>query len=158
MSNRKRIFLLLGLLVIAAIYYSLRKPAADKEREAKGEPLLQKQEQGSQSKPQPPSSRAEILRNRTPSLDNDRDARVTRYTDGSADLVEAITLSKQLHRSPDPHNDLELVAQLLEQYRLLYQENPVGTENFEFTTALTGDNAKEGQLHRSRECSPDFSE
>jgi hypothetical protein len=37
---------------------------------------------------------------------------------------------------------LELVTQLLSDYRLVYQENPVGTENAEIVAQLLGSNPK----------------
>ncbi len=89
-----------------------------------------------------PQSRAEMLRSRTVSPEEHLEKRVTRYTDGSVDLTDAIQASRQLHQSNDPGNDLEVIELLLQQYRFLFQANPVGTENFEFTAALTGDNPK----------------
>lgn len=92
--------------------------------------------------PPPALSRAEQLRARTVSPEKNLEKRVTRYTDGSLDLTDSIKASSQLHKSDNPNEDLELVAQIFSQYRFLYKQNPVGTENFEFTAALTGDNPK----------------
>ncbi|MGJ8725684.1 MAG: hypothetical protein ACSHYB_14080 [Roseibacillus sp.] len=142
MTNPKRIFFILGLLILAAISYYFGKSKPPVQKESNAGQSIQGQESTSTPKPLTPISRAEALRNRTPSPEKNLEARVTRYTDGSADLVDAITLSGQLHQSTDPRNDLEIMAQLFVQYRLLYQENPIGTENFEFTAALTGDNTK----------------
>ena len=90
--------------------------------------------------PEAPLTIAETLRARTPSSKPNLDPRIARYTDGSADFIQAIKISGALHKSNSPHQDLAAVSQLLTHYRLFYQENPVGVENFEFTGSLTGNN------------------
>ncbi len=142
MTNSKRLLCILGLLVLAAIFYYLGRPAPQEQKTTAGDSSNQKQESLTKKNPLPTTSRAEQLRSRTASPDKNLDPRVARYTDGSVDLVDAIVLSGQLHQSSDPLHDLEVVAQLFVQYRLIYQTNPVGTDNFEFTNALTGSNAK----------------
>ena len=68
------------------------------------------------------------------------DPRLTRFSDGSVHLNQSITASRRLHQSPDPGSDLEILAQLLTDYRFFYRENPVGTENVEIVAQLLGGN------------------
>jgi hypothetical protein len=70
------------------------------------------------------------------------DPRFTRFTDGTVHLTQAITASRALHQSPDPRADLEIIDQLLGDFRLIYKENPVGTENAEIVDQLRGKNPK----------------
>lgn len=139
MTPRKRLLFILALLIVTIVCYYVGKSALEKQHQTQDEPQLDQQKSDSAGSP---TSRAGELRNRTPSPEKNLDTRVARYTDGSVDLVDAVALSQQLHQSRDPRNDLEVVAQLFVQYRLLFERNPVGTENFEFTAALTGDNTK----------------
>ncbi|MDB4266410.1 hypothetical protein N9889_02205 [bacterium] len=70
------------------------------------------------------------------------DPRFTRFLDGRVHWQASFTTSRQLHQSPDPSADLHLIEQLLSQYRLVYQENPVGTDNAEIIAQLLGGNPK----------------
>ncbi len=82
----------------------------------------------------------------TPSTEIDptnTDPRFTRFLDGRIHWQASFTTSRQLHQSPDPKNDLHLVEQLLSHYRLVYKENPVGTDNTEIIAALLGENPKQ---------------
>jgi len=68
--------------------------------------------------------------------------RVKRYTNGTVDLVAATQRSEAFYQSPYTQDDLAIVQELLQHYRFLYQSNPVGSENAEFTAALLGANPK----------------
>ncbi|MDB4416904.1 hypothetical protein N9277_01420 [bacterium] len=70
------------------------------------------------------------------------DTRFTRFLDGRVHWQASFTTSRQLHQSPDPSADLHLIEQLLSHYRLLHQENPVGTDNAEIIAQLLGENPK----------------
>ncbi|MEP4077961.1 hypothetical protein [Haloferula sp.] len=70
------------------------------------------------------------------------DKRFTRFTDGTIHFAQSFATSRKLHKAPDPRVDLELVTQLLDDYRLVYKENPVGTDNAEIVAQLLGKNSK----------------
>ena len=67
--------------------------------------------------------------------------RVNRYTNGTVDLVAAITRSQDLFSTPYTEDDLTVIQDLLHHYRFLFKTNPVGSENAEFTAALLGANS-----------------
>lgn len=73
---------------------------------------------------------------------SNKDERFVRFTDGTVHWIPAFVKSRRLHKGESPRGDLEIVEQLLGDYRLLYRENPVGVENFEITAALMGENPK----------------
>jgi hypothetical protein len=78
-----------------------------------------------------------------PQIDtSNADPRFTRFLDGTVHWQASLRTSRQLHQSPDPREDLHLIEQLLSDYRLVYRENPVGSENAEIIAALLGDNPK----------------
>ena len=109
--------------------------------------LINRESQISPSHPQSPSSSSSSSPSTspTPSTEIDptnTDPRFTRFLDGRIHWQASFTTSRQLHQSPDPKNDLHLVEQLLSHYRLVYKENPVGTDNAEITAALLGENPK----------------
>ena len=143
MTPRKAL-LLSGLLVLAIIAYLIGRPQPEPSKQEAAEPSAESNSQATSTTT--PLSRAETLRARTPSPKANLEKRINHYTDGSVDLVDALKISSELHSSSDPRQDLELVTQLLQQYRFLFETNPVGTENFEFTAALTGDNPKKVNL------------
>jgi hypothetical protein len=70
------------------------------------------------------------------------DPRFIRFADGSVHLTQSITASKGLHQSADPSADLAIIDQLIGDYRFVYRENPVGTENAEIVAQLLGSNPK----------------
>lgn len=70
------------------------------------------------------------------------DRRFRRLLDGTVHWLSSFATSRQLHRDADPRHDLDLVARLLGDYRLVYKENPVGTENAEIVAQLLGGNPK----------------
>ena len=70
------------------------------------------------------------------------DSRFIRFADGSVHLTQSITASKGLHQSADPRTDLDIIDQLIGDYRFVYRENPVGTENAEIVAQLLGSNPK----------------
>lgn len=71
------------------------------------------------------------------------DFRFTRHADDTVDWNPSIAKSRELHQDPAPERDLDLIDQIFAAYRLVYRENPVGTENFEFVAPLLGDNPKQ---------------
>ncbi|HBE95543.1 MAG TPA: hypothetical protein DDW68_00035 [Verrucomicrobiales bacterium] len=71
------------------------------------------------------------------------DARLTRFRDGVSYWHPSVKLGGDLHQeNKTAHRDLEIIDEVLSNYRLVYQENPVGTDNEEFAAALTGENPK----------------
>ena len=51
----------------------------------------------------------------------------------------AVAKSQELYQE-SPERDLEIVVELLEDYRFAFQENPVGSENLEIIDQLLGNN------------------
>ena len=71
------------------------------------------------------------------------DARLTRFRDGVSYWHPSVKLGGDLHHENETaYRDLEIIDEVLRNYRLVYQENPVGTDNEEFAAALTGENPK----------------
>ena len=71
------------------------------------------------------------------------DHRFTRFQDGVSYWHHTVKLSHELHRQDqETFRDLEIIDEILSGYRLVYQENPVGTDNEEFAAALAGENPK----------------
>lgn len=70
------------------------------------------------------------------------DQRFNRFTDGTVHWKSSISKSRQLNETASARDDFELIEQIFSAYRLIYKENPVGTENFEFVEALLGENPK----------------
>lgn len=70
------------------------------------------------------------------------DPRFIRFTDGIIHFQQSFTTSRDLHESSEPRADLEVVSQLMSDYRLVFKENPVGTENAEIVAQLLGENPK----------------
>ena len=69
------------------------------------------------------------------------DSRFTRLTGEAVIWHDSVASSLQLAESSlEAEERLAVVAGLFDAYRLVFQENPVGTENFEFTEALRGRN------------------
>ena len=128
MRRFKIIFTL--LLVGLASYVGTRSPEfwgveeetelIDRAEEAQSEPVSPPQEQAAE----------------------EPDERFTRNSDGTVYWNPSIQKSRELHQGSVPERDLDLIDQLFSAYRLVYKENPVGTENFEFITPLLGDNPK----------------
>lgn len=71
------------------------------------------------------------------------DERFLRFTDGTVHWLPALEASRELHRGEPPRGDLEVLDRILADYRLVYRENPVGTENAEIVAQLLGDNPKQ---------------
>lgn len=87
----------------------------------------------------PPSS----VKNELIEIDQtNTDQRFDRFTDGTIHWKSSISKSRQLNETPSARDDFELIEQIFSAYRLIYKENPVGTENFEFVEALLGKNPK----------------
>jgi len=75
---------------------------------------------------------------------SNKDGRFTRFVDGTVIWNSSVKLSRELHQSEKvPRHDLEIVAQLLNDYRAVFRENPVGVDNEEVIAALTGKNPKQ---------------
>ena len=143
MPLRKFIFFFLLLVLGISFYYLSKSSEVSKSSAKESSPdssSIWPLGQGRISETTAPQSRAQSLLARTRSSEPNLDSRIIRYTDDSSDLTAAIQISKKLHQGQSPGEDLEVVSQILLQYRFLYRENPVGVENFEFTAALTGDN------------------
>jgi hypothetical protein len=70
------------------------------------------------------------------------DARLTRFADGTVHFNAAIDRSLELHQDGNPQVDLEIVQQTLTDYRYIFKENPVGTENAEIVSHLLGSNPR----------------
>lgn len=72
------------------------------------------------------------------------DHRFTRFNDGVTYWHHSVQLSNDLHRkNQDVSRDLEIIDEILSNYRLVLKENPVGTDNEEFAAALAGENSKQ---------------
>lgn len=71
------------------------------------------------------------------------DPRVTRLPDKRVLYNSSLESSRQLDESDSPQYDLQIVSRLLEHYRYVYKENPVGVENFEIVEQLNGKNPKQ---------------
>ena len=143
MPLRKFIFFCLLLVLGISFYYLSKSSEVSKSSAKESSPDSSSTSplgQGRIWETTAPQSRAQSLLARTRSSEPNLDSRIIRYTDDSSDLTAAIQISKKLHQGESPSEDLEIVSQILFQYRFLYEENPVGVENFEFTAALTGDN------------------
>ena len=140
MPIRKLVLFFFLLVVLGISFYYLSKSPQASKSSPKGSSPTSPLGQGRISETTVPQSRAQSLLARTRSSEPNLDSRIIRYTDDSSDLTAAIQISKKLHQGQSPGEDLEVVSQILLQYRVLYRENPVGVENFEFTAALTGDN------------------
>jgi hypothetical protein len=69
------------------------------------------------------------------------DPRLTPLSDGRVLLNSSAALGEELGNE-NPERDLEIVAQLLEQYRLVFGENPMGSENEEIVAQLLGKNSQ----------------
>lgn len=142
MSTRKLIWLL-ALGTLAVFFYFLGDgPLSPKNPPDKAPESSQSSSLPTKEIASPKTSRSETLLARTPSSKPNLDDRLTRYSDGSIDLRDAIESSSQFHQSDNTLEDLEILSHLLSHYRLFFQKNPVGVENFEFTDALTGNNPK----------------
>lgn len=75
--------------------------------------------------------------------ESNTDARLTRFRDGVSYWHPSVKLGGDLHHENETaYRDLEIIDEVLSNYRLVYQENPVGTDNEEFAAALTGENPK----------------
>jgi len=75
--------------------------------------------------------------------EDNEDRRFTRFLDGVSYWHQTVKLSAELHQQDqEAARDLEIINEILGVYRLLYQENPVGTDNEEFAMALAGENPK----------------
>ncbi len=75
--------------------------------------------------------------------ESNTDHRFTRFSDGVSYWHQTVKLSRELHRENQKvPRDLEIIDEILKGYRLIYQENPVGTDNEEFAAALAGENPK----------------
>lgn len=75
--------------------------------------------------------------------EQNEDHRFTRFRDGVSFWHHSVKLSGMLHRpDQEAQRDLEIIKEILGAYRLVFQENPVGTDNEEFTAALAGENPK----------------
>ena len=129
------------ILVIAGILISLFGAFSFDSTSANHDPTKPKSADSDLRIPGTPSVKNPTAANPTVDTSN-TDPRFTRFTDGTIHLTQSFTTSRRLHSSPDPRTDLELVTQLLSDYRLVYQENPVGTENAEIVAQLLGSNPK----------------
>lgn len=85
-----------------------------------------------------PPTEAEGVRNLA-----SRDSRFSQLPDGSHYYIAAVARSQQLGTSAEPGDDLELIADLLGDYRLFFKSNPVGSENYEIVEQLLGANDKQ---------------
>lgn len=75
--------------------------------------------------------------------ESNSDPRFTRFTDGVSYWHPSVKLGRELHReSQTAFQDLEMINEILGNYRMIFKENPVGTDNEEFASALAGENAK----------------
>lgn len=70
------------------------------------------------------------------------DSRITRLPDGRMLLISAINKGEELYKDGDPQRDLEIVAEILEEYIRFFQEKPFGSENREILDQLLGANSK----------------
>ena len=106
------------------------------------EPRKLKPDQGRQTATSFTIGRVELLH---PAAIDERnnDARLTRFRDGVSYWHPSVKLGGDLHHENETaYRDLEIIDEVLSNYRLVYQENPVGTDNEEFAAALTGENPK----------------
>ncbi len=106
------------------------------------EPRKLKPDQGGQTATSFTIGRVELLH---PAAIDERntDARLTRFRDGVSYWHPSVKLGDDLHHENETaYRDLEIIDEVLSNYRLVYQENPVGTDNEEFAAALTGENPK----------------
>ena len=140
---RNKLIILICVTALAIFFYKWHQQSGDQNSQTASEtnPLPSKPESTSKTSTAR-TSKSEELSSRTISPEPNLDDRVKRYTDGSVDLTMATKMSSKLHQSDNPQVDLEIVSQILSQYRSIFKNNPVGVENFEFTAALTGDNPK----------------
>ena len=133
--------LLLMALLIYTHYNQFQKSSPDPTAtDTKNLPSPQSPHPPVSPENQPPSTKNTRTPNSPPPSN---DPRFTRHPDGSISLTQSLERAKLLHqKNTPPQSDLEILNQLLADYRLIYKENPVGTDNFEFTLALTGTNPK----------------
>lgn len=75
--------------------------------------------------------------------ESNSDPRFTRFEDGVTYWHHTLKLGRELHQEGEnEYRDLEIINEILGGYRLVFGENPVGTDNEEFASALAGENAK----------------
>ena len=72
------------------------------------------------------------------------DQRVQTTGDGKHVVIEAVQIARALH-SPESsaEDDLDYIEQILEIYRLSFEQNPVAGDNQMVTQALLGDNPRD---------------
>ena len=75
-------------------------------------------------------------------LPDPNDPRVTRLPDGRVLYNPSVEASRAITDSTSPEESLAVISQILNQYRDIFQENPVG-ENSEITAQLLGNNPKQ---------------
>ena len=106
------------------------------------EPRKLKPDQGGQTATNFSIGRIE-LRHPAAIDESNTDARLTRFRDGVSYWHPSVKLGGDLHHENETaYRDLEIIDEVLSNYRLVYQGNPVGTDNEEFAAALTGENPK----------------
>jgi hypothetical protein len=106
------------------------------------EPRQLKPDQGGQTATNFSIGRIE-LRHPAAIDESNTDTRLTRFRDGVSYWHPSVKLGGDLHHENETaYRDLEIIDEVLSNYRLVYQENPVGTDNEEFAAALTGENPK----------------
>jgi len=132
---------LICILVIAGILIYLFNAFFFESAPTTHEPTKQKSADSDLRIPGTPSVNKPVPSKPTVDTSN-TDPRFTRFTDGTVHLTQSFTTSRRLHSSSDPRADLDIVTQLLADYRLVYKENPVGTENAEIVAQLLGENSK----------------
>ncbi len=130
-----------GLLMLAAaIIGYFVKPA--KETTITDETGAQSPEKSSVEKPSLQPNNQAVA----PALvvdQSNRDNRFIRYTNGTVHLKSPMTKSRKINSATHrTSKDLELLDEIFASYRTVFNANPVGSENSEFTAALLGDNPK----------------
>ncbi|MEM7148136.1 MAG: type II secretion system protein GspG, partial [Verrucomicrobiota bacterium] len=88
----------------------------------------------------PPRERIEVRRPSPIALNFDSNA-FQRKPDGKIFKKYEIQTTSRLHQpGEDPVEDLQIISNVLDSYRTIFQENPIAGTNVEVMTALTGDN------------------
>ena len=144
MTQKNLLIPLAILLLMALLIYTQFQKTSSQASTSNTKNLPPSQSPHLPDSPKNQTSSTSPKNTRTPNTPpTNNDPRFTRHPDGTITLTQSLERAKLLHQeNRPPESDLEILNQLFADYRLIYKENPVGTDNFEFTQALTGTNPK----------------
>lgn len=131
MKSRRFIILALLFVLVLALFVGLKNQSAGESLQAEA-PVIDNEAPNRESGQ---SSTASA------DLPDPNDPRVTRLPDGRIRYNPSVELSRTITDTTSQEESLAVISQVLEHYRFIFQENPIG-ENSEITSQLLGNNPR----------------